>query len=141
MNDMFFSEVLLFLFLSLLDLLIPEAYSGFQQTSKMGNFATIRRSILDVYRSLDTLLRSSQRRCSVKKVVFRNFAKFTGKNLCQSLFFNKVAGLRYLFKNTFLQRTPPVTATGYYFTAKRRIENWHFPRHCCLNFFLLWFFS
>ena len=93
MNDMFFSEVLLFLFLSLLDLLIPEAYSGFQQTSKMGNFATIRRSILDVYRSLDTLLRSSQRRCSVKKGVFRNFAKFTGKNLCQSLFFNKVAGL------------------------------------------------
>ena len=29
------------------------------------------------------------RRCSV-----RNFAKFTGKHLCQSLFFNKVAGLR-----------------------------------------------
>ena len=26
--------------------------------------------------------------CSVKKVF--NFAKFTGKNLCQSLFFNKV---------------------------------------------------
>ena len=26
--------------------------------------------------------------------VFRNFAKFTGKHLCQSLFFNKVAGLR-----------------------------------------------
>ena len=24
----------------------------------------------------------------------RNFAKFTGKHLCQSLFFNKVAGLR-----------------------------------------------
>ena len=23
---------------------------------------------------------------------FRNFAKFTGKHLCQSLFFNKVAG-------------------------------------------------
>ena len=25
--------------------------------------------------------------------VFRNFAKFTGKHLCQSLFFDKVAGL------------------------------------------------
>ena len=24
---------------------------------------------------------------------FKNFAKFTGKHLCQSLFFNKVAGL------------------------------------------------
>ena len=29
-----------------------------------------------------------------KKDVLRNFAKFTGKHLCQSLFFNKVAGLR-----------------------------------------------
>ena len=30
-----------------------------------------------------------------KKVVLRNFSKFTGKHLCQSLFFNKVAGLRH----------------------------------------------
>ena len=29
-----------------------------------------------------------------KKNVLRNFAKFTGKHLCQSLFFNKIAGLR-----------------------------------------------
>ena len=29
-------------------------------------------------------------RCSVKKVDLRNFAKFTGKHLCHSLFFNKV---------------------------------------------------
>ena len=28
-----------------------------------------------------------------EKVVLRNFTKFTGKHLCQSLFFNKVAGL------------------------------------------------
>ena len=28
------------------------------------------------------------------KGVLRNFAKFTGKHLCQSLFFNKVAGFR-----------------------------------------------
>ena len=41
-----------------------------------------------------TSFRSSHRRCSVKKGVLRNFAKFTGKHLCQSLFFNKVAGLR-----------------------------------------------
>ena len=26
------------------------------------------------------------RRCSVKKGVFKKFAKFTGKNLCRSLF-------------------------------------------------------
>ena len=39
-----------------------------------------------------------------KKVVLRHFAKFTGKHLCQSLFFNKVAGLRpatLLNKKTF----------------------------------------
>ena len=35
------------------------------------------------------LLRSSNRRHSVRKGVLRNFAKFTGKHLCQSLYFNK----------------------------------------------------
>ena len=44
---------------------------------------------------------------SLKKGVLENVTKFTGKNLCLSLFFNKVAGLqhydmsmsqRYLFK-------------------------------------------
>ena len=34
------------------------------------------------------------RRCSVKKGVLRDFAKFTGKHLCQGLFFNKIAGHR-----------------------------------------------
>ena len=40
-----------------------------------------------------TRVRSSHRRCSVRKDVLRNFVKFAGKHLCQSLFFNKVAGL------------------------------------------------
>ena len=30
----------------------------------------------------------------MKKGVLRNFTKFTGKHLCQSQFFNKVAGLK-----------------------------------------------
>ena len=38
--------------------------------------------------------RSSHQRCSIKKSVLRNFAKFTGKHLCQSFYFNKVVGLR-----------------------------------------------
>ena len=40
-----------------------------------------------------------------KKVVFRNFTKFTRKHLCQSLFFNKVASLRpaTLFKKRLAQ--------------------------------------
>ena len=35
-----------------------------------------------------------------EKGVLKNFVQFTGKHLCQSLFFNKVAGLRpaILFK-------------------------------------------
>ena len=38
-----------------------------------------------------------------KKAVLKNFAKFTGKYLCQSLFLNKVAGLRHpvLYDFTF----------------------------------------
>ena len=38
--------------------------------------------------------RSSCPEVFCKKGVLKNFAKFTGKHLCQSLFFNKVAGLR-----------------------------------------------
>ena len=37
--------------------------------------------------------RSSHRRCSLRKSVLTKFTKFTGKHLCQSLHFNKVAGL------------------------------------------------
>ena len=34
----------------------------------------------------------------MKKGVLTNFAKFTGKHLCQGLFFNKVAGLSFVIK-------------------------------------------
>ena len=52
----------------------------------------------------------SHRRCSVKKSVLRNFAKFTGKHLCQRLFFNKVAGPRpvTLLKKSLWHRFFPV---------------------------------
>ena len=41
-------------------------------------------------------------RFSERKAILRNFAKFTGKHLSQSLFFSKAAGLRpaTLFKKT-----------------------------------------
>ena len=39
-------------------------------------------------------LGSSHWRGSVRKGVLRNFANVTGKHLCESLFFNKIAGLR-----------------------------------------------
>ena len=38
--------------------------------------------------------RSIHGRCSVRKGVLRNLARFTGKHLCHSLFLNKVGGLR-----------------------------------------------
>ena len=45
--------------------------------------------------------RSSLPEVFCKEVVLRSFTKFTGRHLCQSLFFNKVAGLR-----------PPVAASS-----------------------------
>ena len=61
-------------------------------------------------------------RCSVRKGVLRNFTKFTGKHLCQSLFFNKVIKKETvaqvfscefceISKNTFSYRTTPVAAS------------------------------
>ena len=50
--------------------------------------------------------RSSYQRCSIIKGVLRNFAKFIGKHLCQSLFFNKVADLEpcnFIKKETLAQ--------------------------------------
>ena len=38
--------------------------------------------------------RSSHQRCSITKGVLINFGKFAGKHQCQSLFLNKVAGLK-----------------------------------------------
>ena len=39
-------------------------------------------------------VRSSRPEVFCKKGALKNFAKFTAKRLCQSLFFNEVAGLR-----------------------------------------------
>ena len=59
--------------------------------------------------------RSSHLRCSVKKGVLKNFANFTGKHLCLSLFFNKVADLRLrpatLLKKKLQHRCFPVKFT------------------------------
>ena len=53
-------------------------------------------------------LRSSHRRSSVRKGVLRNFAKFTAKHLCQSLFFNKLQAWHWCFPVNFAKflRTP-----------------------------------
>ena len=53
-------------------------------------------------------------RCSLKKDVLRNFAKFTGKHLCQSVFFKKETlaqafscEFSEISKNAFFYRTTP----------------------------------
>ena len=74
-----------------------------------------------------------------EKGVLRNFAKLTGKNVCQSLVFNKLAGLRSatllkktlwhrcfpvnfvkFLRTTFFHRTPLVTASAFYVTSLLR---------------------
>ena len=53
------------------------------------NFLVTEFSMIDVYlqkQPLELLYK--------KKAALKHFAKFTGKQLCQSLFLNKIAGLR-----------------------------------------------
>ena len=64
-----------------------------------------------------------------EKGVLGNLAKFTGKHLCQRLFFNKLFLSKKrltqvlscecfeIFKNTFFYRTPPVAASVYLYIS------------------------
>ena len=52
---------------------------------------------------MNEIFRSSRREVFCKKSVLVNFAKFTGKHLCQSLFCNKVvAGYNYIHISFFI---------------------------------------
>ena len=57
----------------------------------------------------------------MKKGVLGNFTKFTGKHLCQSLFFNKVAGLRPIKKETLAQ----VFSCEFYEISKNNVFTEH----------------
>ena len=83
--------------------------------------------------------RSSHQRCSIRKGVLRNYAKFTRKQLYQGLFFNKFTGLRppILLKKrpgmgprrhtTLFQRRYNVVST----LKQRRVSNGVFSCECC----------
>ena len=72
-------------------------------------------------------IQSSHRMCSIEKGVLKNFAKFTGKHLCQILFFSKVCNyitkeilaqvfsceFCQIFKNTFFIENLQMTASVY----------------------------
>ena len=64
------------------------SFSSFTSANCLFNIA-----ILVAYFSIH---RSSHKRCSITIGVLKKFAIFTGRHLCQSLFFNKVAGLEAL---------------------------------------------
>ena len=83
-------------------------------------------------------LRSSRPEVFCKKGVLGNFAKFTGKHLCQSLFFNKVAGLRpaTLLKKVLWHRCFPVNFAKFLRTPFI-IEHlwWLLLKHCSVTLF------
>ena len=64
----------------------------------------------DIFLSFDKLWnnRSSHQRCSTKKGVLRNFAKFTGKHLYQRLFFDSLFRPATLLKKRFWHTYFPV---------------------------------
>ena len=85
--------------------------------------------IITFLSKLNRRCRSSRQEVFCKKGVSRNFAKFTGKHLCQCLFLNKVAGLSAatkkealaqvlscefskIYTNTYSYRTPPVAVSA-----------------------------
>ena len=71
---------------------LEEVIKTVERSKKVKHLSLAMTGIIDT--DAKVLFRSSHRKCSVKKSVLRNFTKFTGKHLCQRLFFNKVAGLR-----------------------------------------------
>ena len=72
-------------------------------------------------------VRSSRQQLFCKKSIFRNFTKFTGKRLCQSLFFKKqtlaqVYSCEFckIFKNLLSYRKPPVAVFRVNLLARNR---------------------
>ena len=89
--------------------------------------------------------RSSHQRCSIKKLVLKNFRKFTGKHLCWSIFLINEEGLkacnfikkrlqhRYfllnfcdIFKNNYFEEYLQTTATGFSVWVLLKPLGWHF---------------
>ena len=84
-------------------------------------------------------------RRSVKKSALGNSAKFTGKHLCWTIYFNEVTGLQVLRKETptqvlsrgfckivmniFIYRTPLVAASEY--NQKCSLKYLNFSVHVC----------
>ena len=93
---------------------IPRIYQKVLPFSVAQNFSNVSWQIAyinlaetkEIINQQNHIYRSSHQRWSVRRSVFTNFTKFTGKHMCQSLFLNKVAGLwRRCFPVNFLKGT------------------------------------
>ena len=85
-------------------------------------------AIFKAIRAFVPITRSSHQKCSIEIVVLKNFTKFTGKQLCQSLFFNNVADLRpaILLKRRFWHRCFPMSFVKFFITSFYRTP----PDYC-----------
>ena len=99
---------------------------------KTCNFIRKRLHCCEVYKNT----RNNHQRCSVKKGVLINFAKFTGKHRCQSLFLNKVAGL---FWKSSVNGCFRKSVSQWQISRRKVISNFFYP-FIALNFAMTeWF--
>ena len=78
-------------------------WSFFRENSYCLKVVNYHKCLTGLYIHFLSWSRSSHQRCSIIKGVLRNFAKFTGKHLCQSLFSSKVAGLQENHRKSFCE--------------------------------------
>ena len=83
------------------------------------------------YTSFRRNYRRTRPEVSCKKDVLRNFTKFTAKHLCQSLFFNNVAGLRTTFLTQCLfWLLLKLTFTEFQSNFTTAVEKFYCTFHC-----------
>ena len=86
-------------------------------------------------------IRGSRPEVFCKEGVFRNFIKFTGKHLCQRLFFNKVAGLKpgTLLKKSLWPRCFPANIAKFLRTPLfTEYLWWLLLKHIVSKVFIFW---
>ena len=114
-------------------------YSSVFKTYFMKSFAATKASLI----FMKNRCRSSRSQMFFKISILKNFAMFTGKHLCWSLFLIKLQAFRFflvniaeLLRTTFFYRTPPVAASAdvlfYIIFSKRRCRIYcSFTLHNC----------
>ena len=118
--------------------LLFSMFCSHDQAFKKKSEETLALSLLDVFSCLSkswkkkimlsSTCRSSHQRCSVRKGVLRNFAKFSGKFLCQIIFLIKlqVSGLRpaTLLKKRLWHGCFPVNFVNFLKTPFLQNKSW-----------------